>query len=40
MRCRLSSDTTTGFEPPFPGELRLILLANFVALHKMMRTCS
>jgi hypothetical protein len=37
MQCRLSSDTIAGFEPPFSGELRLILLANFIAPHKMPR---
>ncbi len=29
-----------GFEPPFPGERHVILLANFIAPHKMPRTCS
>jgi hypothetical protein len=37
MQCRLSSNATVGFEPPLPGELRLFLLANFIAPHKMPR---
>jgi hypothetical protein len=42
-QCRAAFPRTRqafGLEPPFPGELHVILLANFIAPHKMPRTCS